>query len=188
MKLIITGGAGFNGDYFAVSWRNWSGNYQNTVNLAQKLDLHVNINPDIMPVAPYGDIFWFRAKALQKAIGYGFKYEDFDVKYKPDFTILHAIERIYGFAAQDSGYYYAEVINSDDARSDLVNYQYMLYTLCDKMLKNGHNPYNFEMTKQIVEKYKGQPLSLKLYLKMKLKSKLPNPLWEVARKIYHTFK
>lgn len=53
MKLIITGGAGFNGDYFAVSWRNWSGNYQNTVNLAQKLDLHVNINPDIMPVAPY---------------------------------------------------------------------------------------------------------------------------------------
>lgn len=178
----------YNGDYFAVSWRNWSGNYQNTVNLAQKLDLHVNINPDIMPVAPYGDMFWFRAKALQKAIGYGFKYEDFDVKYKPDFTILHAIERIYGFAAQDSGYYYAEVINSDDARSDLVNYQYMLYTLCDKMLKNGHNPYNFEMTKQIVEKYKGQPLSLKLYLKMKLKSKLPNPLWEVARKIYHTFK
>ena len=63
MKLIITGGAGFNGDYFAVSWRNWSGNYQNTVNLAQKLDLHVNINPDIMPVAPYGDMFWFRSKA-----------------------------------------------------------------------------------------------------------------------------
>ena len=29
----------YNGDYFAVSWRNWSGNYQNTVNLAQKIRL-----------------------------------------------------------------------------------------------------------------------------------------------------
>lgn len=48
---------------------------------------------------------------------------------------MHAIERIYGFAAQDSGYYYADVINTDDARSDLINYQYMLYGLCNEMMK-----------------------------------------------------
>lgn len=178
----------YNGDYFAVCWRSWSGNYQNTVELAKKLNLHVNINPNIMPVAPYGDMFWFRADALKKAISYGFTYSDFDIEYKPDFTILHAIERIYGFAAQDSGYYYAEVINTDDARSDLVNYQYMLYTLCEKMMQNGHYPYNFEIAKQIVEHYKGQPLSLKLYLKMKIKNKTPQPIWEFARKIYHIFK
>ncbi len=178
----------YHDNYFAVGLRSWRGNYENTINLAKKLKLHVNINPNIMPVAPYGDMFWFRADALKKVISYGFTYSDFDIEYKPDFTILHAIERIYGFAAQDSGYYYAEVINTDDARSDLVNYQYMLYTLCEKMMHNGHDPYNFEVAKQIIEQYKGQPLSLKLYLKMKVKNKIPQPIWEFARKIYHLFK
>lgn len=56
----------YNGDYFFVSWRNWNINYNNTVKLAELLDLHVNIDPGIMPVAPYGDMMWFRASALKK--------------------------------------------------------------------------------------------------------------------------
>ena len=96
----------------------------------------MNINPEIMPVAPYGDMFWFRSAALKKAIGHGLDYKDFDVPYAIDFTMMHAIERIYGYAAQDSGYYYATVINSDDARSDLINFQYMLYDICGILQKN----------------------------------------------------
>lgn len=146
----------YHGGYFSVASRSWYGNYQNTVDLAKKLDINVNINVNIMPVAPYGDMFWFRADALKKAIGYGFTYDDFDIPYSPDFTFMHAIERIYGFAAQDSGYFYADVINSDNARSDLVNYQYMLYQLCEIMLQNGHYPNSFEEAKAILRRCKGQ--------------------------------
>ena len=164
----------YHGNYFSVSSRTWRGNYQNTVNLAEKLGLHVNINPNITPVAPYGDMLWFRADALKKAIGNGLTYDDFNVAYAPDFTFMHAIERIYGFAAQDSGYYYGDVINNDNARSDLVNYQYMLYQLCEIMIQNGHNPYNFEEAKSILRRYKGQLINTNL-AKRFLQKLLENP-------------
>lgn len=177
----------YHGDYFEVALRSWHINYKNTVNLVQKLGLAVNINPDIMPVAPYGDMFWFRRKALKKAISYGFTYDDFNIAYSSDGTILHAIERVYGFAVQDSGYYYAEVINSDEARSDLINYQYMLNEISSILIQNGHNPYNYEVLKNILRHYKGQPLSLKLTIKHKLKQHCPPIIWNIAKRIYHFF-
>lgn len=143
----------YHGEYFNVSSRNWAGNFQNTVDLAKNLNLHVDIQLDKIPVAPYGDMFWFRPAALKKAIGYGFTYDDFDIKYQSDFTILHAIERIYSFAAQDSGYYYAEVINSDWARSDLVNYRYMLQTLCNDLWGRGYYYSNFQYLHQVATSY-----------------------------------
>ncbi len=181
----------YHGDYFSVSLRSWAGNYQNTINLAKKLDLNVDINPNVVPVAPYGDMFWFRAKALKKAIGHKLTYEDFDVKYSPDYTFMHAVERIYGFAAQDSGYYYADVINTDNARSDLINYQYMIYKLCEIMLQNSHYPYSFEAAKAILRQYKGQP-QLENFARRFLRNLINNPkthkfgmfLWKTYRKIF----
>lgn len=178
----------YNGDYFFVSWRNWNNNYDNTKKLAKILDLHVNIDSKVMPVAPYGDMMWFRAAALKKAIGKNLGYKFFDIKYEKDGTMMHAIERIYGFAAQDSGYYYADVINTDDARSDLINYQYMLYGLCNEMMKNGLYPYNYEAAKWIIAQYRGQPLNFESFCKMKLKGRLPSPIWYVGKKIYRLFK
>ena len=134
----------YHGDYFTAPHRGWPGNYENTVALARELKLNVDIRLEKVPVAPYGDMFWFRPDALKKAISRRFTYDDFNVPYYQDFTLLHAIEHIYAFAAQDSGYYYAEVIDSDAARSDLINYQYMIYSLASIMLKNGFYPYNFE--------------------------------------------
>ncbi|KAF5051441.1 Rhamnan synthesis protein F [anaerobic digester metagenome] len=143
----------YHSEYYMVASRSWPGNYPNTVDLAKTLDINADINPNKYPVAPYGDMMWFRADALKKAIGHGFTYDDFDIKYKPDFTILHAIERIYGLAAQDSGYYYAEVINSDWARSDLVNYRYMLQTLSWDLWRRGYYYGNFEYLHQLASTY-----------------------------------
>ena len=140
----------YNGNYFASFVRCWDVNYKNTVDLANKLDLTVDIDPNTPPESAYGDMFWFRTEALKKAIGHGFTYDDFDVPYASDGTFMHAIERIYGLAAQDSGYYYADVINTDDARSDLVNYRYMLEKICEIMAQGGYNPYTFEETKTIL--------------------------------------
>lgn len=178
----------YNGDYFFSGQKSWTVNYNNVIKLAKILNLHVNIDPKVMPVAPYGDMMWFRAAALKKAIGKNLGYKFFDIKYKKDGTMMHAIERIYGFAAQDSGYYYADVINTDDARSDLINYQYMLYGLCNEMMKNGLYPYNYEAAKWIIAQYRGQPLNFESFCKMKLKGRLPSPIWYVGKKIYRLFK
>ena len=132
----------------------------------------MNINPNIFPVAPYGDMMWFRADALKKAIGEKLDYKFFDVPYKSDGTIMHAIERIYGYVAQDSGYYYADITNTDEARSDISNYQYMIYNrfLMANSVQSSNpilNIFSSEIRQLIVKK------GLKLqYWRYKLLSKL----------------
>ena len=138
----------YHGDYYMVDARSHYGNYPNVIKFLKQLNIKVNTDFYKIPVAPYGDMFWFRPLALKKAIAHGFTYDDFDIKYEKDFTILHAIERCYGYIAQESGYYYGEVINTDDARSDLVNYRYMLELLCTMMLRQGFYFDNYEQVKQ----------------------------------------
>lgn len=182
----------YHGQYFGVHVSSWHVNYKNTKELAKDLNINVPIKEDVIPVAPYGDMFWFRADALKKAIGHGFTYDDFDVEYKPDGTFMHAIERIYGFCAQDSGYYYAEVMNSDDARSDLINYQYIIYRLIDILISNDQWVYNFDMTKEVI-KYHTSPSKkmnaamARMAIKTLIKAKMPKGMWNFFKNIYHFF-
>lgn len=178
----------YHGHYFNVAMTTCGRNHENVVDLADKLGIHVNIDPNIVPVAPYGDMFWFRANALKKVIGYGLTYDDFDVKYVPDGTIMHAIERIYGFAVQDSGFYYAVAINKDDARADLVNYQYMINQICALLFCNGNVPYSFDEVKNIIMRFNyGKSVPLRIRIKAKLKQILPNWMWNILKNIYHVF-
>ena len=137
-------------------------------------------------------MFWFRSKALSKAIGHGYTYDDFNIEYKPDFTKLHAIERIYAFAAQDSGYYYAEVLNSDYARSDLINLQYMVHQYTEIIYNKGFYPYNYEFTKEVLktvgqtQKTEAARLT-RLQFKEKIKRHTPRKLWLFMKKVYHIF-
>ena len=150
---IVGAPVAYHSDYFMMADRGWGGNYENVVKLAELLELHVDIQLEKMPVSPYGDMFWFRSDALKKAIAHGFTYDDFDIPNKKNFTILHAIERSYGLMAQDSGYYYAEVVNSDWARGDLVNYRYMLQLLSKDLYNKGYYHTNFITLHQIIEGY-----------------------------------
>ena len=185
----------YHGEYFTTAQRGWSQNYENTVKLAKRLDVHVNIDPAINPVSAYGDMFWFRSAALKKAIGHRLTYDDFDEPYKPDFTMMHAIERMYGFLAQDAGYYYADIMNSDEARSDLVNYQTMLYSVSDILIANGKWPYSFEMMKQIVNYYTCPadgsvaagpgPSMARIVVKEAIHRHIPAPIWSIMKKVYH---
>ena len=184
----------YHGDYYSVALRSWKGNYENTVEVAKRLNIKSDISPFETPVAPYGDMFWFRATALKKAISVNFSYNDFDVKYKPDFTFMHALERIYGFAVQDSGYYYADVINSDEARTDLINYQYMVHQFCSIMLQNGYHPYNYVVAEDIIHQLgRSTPTNLpnsdwkRLNFKRKIKMRCPPKLWNFLKNFYHFF-
>ncbi|WP_186333821.1 rhamnan synthesis F family protein [Paenibacillus xylanexedens] len=83
---------------------NWKSNYENTIKLAQDLNLQCDINKEVSPMA-IGTVFWARVDALRKLFEHEWKYEDFDVEpLADDGTLSHAVERILEFAAKDSGY------------------------------------------------------------------------------------
>ena len=75
------------------------------------------------PLAPFGSVFWFRVRALDLLFrkgkaGTGWQHADFPPEPLPgDGTISHAIERVYPFVAQASGYYPAEVMSTEFAVS-----------------------------------------------------------------------
>lgn len=181
----------YHGEYYATAHRSWESNYENTVKLADRLNIHAHLDPKIMPVAPYGDMFWFRADALKKAIRQGLEFEDFNVPYQCDGTIMHALERLYSFIVQDAGYYYADVINSDEARSDLVNYQSMLYSISQTLMKNGQTPTDYVQTRSVIDCYtmsgEGDDSALRsverAVLKGAIRRRMPENVWKAFRGI-----
>lgn len=89
-----------------TSWYrpSWSDNFENCVELAQRMHLSADIRVDKPPIA-LGSVFWARREVLEKLFRMNWKYEDFHEEPMPlDFTISHAIERIFGYLAQDAGY------------------------------------------------------------------------------------
>lgn len=105
--------------YFGLA-SGWTNNYQNTVELAQKLGLRVPMSRDKDPVAPLGTVFWFRPKALEDLLDIEWKYSDFPPEpNKIDGTLLHAIERLYTFCAQNRGFYVGYVMPDSIASQKL---------------------------------------------------------------------
>lgn len=134
---IISAMPPYHGEYFHIIGGSWTGNYEITKKLANSFGLKVDISKEKDPVAPYGTCFWFRPNALKRIFEYDFTYEDFPEEplMQPDNTILHAIERIFAFVAQDAGYYMSYVISENDAKIDLINLTYMINRI-NKIFKN----------------------------------------------------
>jgi rhamnosyltransferase len=114
--------------YYTTFHSVWYNNYENTLKLADQLDLHVPIHWSKEPIAPCGTMFWFRPKALQRLFEENWKYEDFpEEPIENDGTFLHAVERIYPFVAQAAGYYSAWVMSGKYARIEITNLNYFLH-------------------------------------------------------------
>ncbi len=94
--------------YYSVLGNEWGPNFETTKELADKLGLRVPIHREHAPIAPLGTMFWFRPSALKPLFAKDWQYSDFPTEpIVTDGTILHAIERIYPYAAQEAGYYSA---------------------------------------------------------------------------------
>lgn len=111
------------GMYYTTIGREWRGDHPLTVQLMEMLGVHAPIDPAKPPVAPLGGFFWFRAAALQKLFDHDFEYEDFPEEpcTAVDGTIMHAIERVYPFVAQDAGFYSGWVIPDKLAAMRITN-------------------------------------------------------------------
>lgn len=107
--------------------------FEPMIALVERLGLNVQISPRENFIT-LGSAFWCRPAALRKLFQYNWKYSDFpEEPAKTDGTILHAIERIYGFVAQDAGYYCGWVMNDQYARIELTNLYYFMFENLSKV-------------------------------------------------------
>lgn len=90
----------------------WNDDYERVKELAVKLKLKESINKNDVDMISIGSVFWCRVEALEKLFCYKWGYEDFPMEPMPnDGTISHAIERIFGFVAADTGYKVGTIMN-----------------------------------------------------------------------------
>lgn len=127
-------------DYYLTLGHEWTVNYKITLELAKKLGINVDIAKDKPPISPLGTIFWFRPQALKPLTDYNWKYSDFPSEpIKIDGTILHAVERIYSFSAQHSGFYSAWVMPDSYASIYITNIYYYLRCINTTFFPNEAN-------------------------------------------------
>ncbi|MDR3364548.1 MAG: rhamnan synthesis F family protein [Clostridiales Family XIII bacterium] len=130
--------------YHWVPGHEWSVNFENTKELAEKLGLKAPMDPDAQPVCSFGGAFWFRPAALQKLFAHPWAYGDFPEEPLPtDASLLHAIERIYPFVAQDAGYYPAFVMSDHYASLEYTNVRHCLAAYTYSALYAGHGFDNY---------------------------------------------
>ena len=117
----------------------WGANFACTRQLAQDLMLHVPMDEKHPPMAPFGSSFWFRTKAMAPLFAKNWTYDDFPPEpfNMTDGSILHAIERIYPYAAQDAGYYSAMLATTDYASVDIDNLFYYAQGYAHICYENG---------------------------------------------------
>jgi lipopolysaccharide biosynthesis protein len=120
----------FHGPMFSSMGRDWTLNYENTIALAKKHSITVDISEDKPPVSPLGTMFWLRGKALLSLCDDDMAYDDFPPEpNNTNGTVLHAYERLYPYAAQQAGYFAGQVMVDSYATLQTHAHYHMLRKL-----------------------------------------------------------
>ena len=116
----------------------WCINFNETKRLVNRLGLNCVISPEYAPLT-LGTAYWCRTAALRPLVDHGFKPEDFPEEplKKQDGTFGHAIERIFSFVAQHTGYATGIVMNEEYAALHMSNYQECIRTLEKSIVSDG---------------------------------------------------
>ncbi len=122
--------------YFRYLGQEWTGNYQTTKELANRLRLNCVMQEKFAPFV-LGTTFWCRTDALRPLFEYGFCENDFpEEPLALDGTFNHAIERIFQYVAQSQGYASGIVMSDADASTYLQDYHSMIIGVLDEYRKN----------------------------------------------------
>lgn len=117
----------YHSEYYPTVGNEWRSNFEATKNLGERLGLQVSISEKFPPIAPLGTMFWFRTQGMKRLFDEDWEYRDFpEEPNKVEGTLLHAIERIYGFVEQDAGYYCGWCASEKGAAINTTNLYYML--------------------------------------------------------------
>ena len=138
------------------------------------------------PVAPLGTMFWFRPQALRKLFEHPWRYEDFTQEPVPvvDGDMMHAVERIYPFVAQDAGYYSAWGLTDAFARLEITNLNYMLRDIHQRFFEN----YPIHDRRHLLSliacpSLEKQGYNLFYLFKEKMRSILPGSVWRWLQRL-----
>lgn len=135
-------------EYFPVYTFSWGLNFQNTVDLMKQLGCQAPLDEKKEPITPLGTMFWFRPEALRPLYAKNWEYSDFPPEpNNTDGTILHAVERAYGYVTQSQGYYCAWLLSDSFAQTELTNLSFYLHNMVEGICT--HQPHSTE--KQMVE-------------------------------------
>lgn len=139
------------GPYYPTTGKGeWGENFPDAKMLGEKLGIKIDLCQDKEPVAPLGSMFWLRTAALKGLFARDWQYEDFPKEpIADDHTVLHAIERIYPFCAQNEGYYSSWVMTDTFARIHLTSLRYMNHGLRKAAAKNFGTYRLRELTEKI---------------------------------------
>lgn len=178
--------------FFTTIGFEWGPNYNVTKKLAKELGLTVPMNVMSPPVAPLGTMFWFRPAAMKPLYDRNWEYEDFpEEPNKIDGTLLHAIERIYPFIAQQSGYYPAIGMTDKFAAIEYNNLRYYVRGYNQVLVNNGIGPYYDQMValmNQVFALRGSFKAVIKFRMKCYLKKYLPQKLYKKMRKRWRKMK
>ena len=170
--------------FYGVLGTEWGGNYNNTLFLLDSLDLRSNIPIDKEPISPLGTMFWFRPQALRPLFQKKWNYKDFPEEPNlNDGTILHAIERAYGIIPPTQGFYTGWCMHDKFAAIELTNYHFM----ARETAMSFHTTLGFQAGFNLANYNLANKFSLRNVIKNKIKAKMPKPIWNFFRKIYHLF-
>lgn len=176
------------GGFYGIFGTEWGSNFDNTVQLAEKLGIDVNIDISKEPISPLGTMFWFRPQALKPLFEKKWKYEDFPQEPNQyDGTLLHAIERIYGFVAQACGYYAAWCMSDKFSAMELTNYNFMIREYSMTIYKIIGHQYGFNIANAELQKVIPSNRVKKLRLKNQIRAIVPKPIWKICKRIYRLF-
>lgn len=167
--------------YFTLGME-WGPNFKVTKKLAKKLNFDVPIDENHPPIAPLGTMFWFRPAALKPLFDGDWEYEDFPQEPNElDGTILHAIERIYPFAAQQAGYYPAYVMSDKFGAIEYINLKHYIRGFNHVLLNNGLGPLYEDMIDWMTKF-----VTKKGLFKALVKQKIKEVLKVIIPKRFHT--
>ena len=158
------------GSYYSIVGCEWQEDYYETVKLAKQWGITVDIDKYKPPIAPLGSMFWFRRTALEAMFQKDLKYEDFPEEPSKvnDGTIMHAIERIYPFVAQQNGYYTAWILNNEYAGLTLTNL-YKMVADVNQILFENYGQLTDRL--QLIDKINQTKLQLELKCRYEKKAK-----------------
>lgn len=179
------------GPYYSIVGQEWQGDYHNVCNLAKKWNITVDINEGKAPVAPLGTTFWFRKEALKSLFELELKYEDFpeEPTGTNDGNIMHAIERLYPFVAQQNGYYSAWVLSDKYAKMEITNLYKMFRDVNQTLFWNfGVDDrhmllHKISMTKQELDRKNAPMRRVKDCVKKVVGQRIYDRLWEWKKSV-----
>lgn len=180
------------GSYYNIVGCEWQEDYYQTIELAKQWEITVDIDKRKPPIAPLGTMFWFRRTALESMFHNKLKYEDFPKEPTGvnDGTIMHAIERLYPFVAQQNGYYTAWILNNKYAGLILTNLYKMVFDVNQILFENYGRLSDrrqlidkISQTKQQLEAKCKYQKRAKLAIRFFLGDKNYESLWEIKERI-----